>query len=300
MSQSIAKQDLVFKLAQKRVNSLLSDVASHLATSGELSDKLIHDVRVCVKRLRALLQLYRPCCNKQTIKRIDHDIKAIANAFAGQRDMVVQYQLLSSAIDEIQQNHQHDFAPLRAYFLRVMKQEKAASPTLMVDKAFKRALKKWQKHLKMTGRKSVDSGLHYTHDQCYTLAHRAIATGQDALYHAARKWIKYYLYQLKLLNKKQIDSDLELAINQLDEMGEWLGELHDQSVLEQTLKALISTKDKPAEIAHVENKALEATIHAVLNWLATNQQHYKQQFWSQFNAFFLTASSSNGHMKNAR
>ncbi len=287
MSQSIAKQDLVYKLAEKRVNSLLSDIAAHLATSEELSDELVHDLRVCVKRLRALLQLYRPCCNKQVIKQIDHDIKAIANAFSGQRDMVVQYQLLSKAMEEINQQSQHDFAPLRAYFLRVMTQEKIESPELMVDLAFKRALKKWHKHLTINKRKIVDSGLRYTHDQCYKRAHRAIATGQDALYHAARKWIKYYLYQLKLLTKKQVDPELELAIKQLDAMGELLGELHDQCVLEHTLKGLISSEEKPSEIANLDDEVLEAIIHSILHWLASKKQHYKQQFWSQFNHFFL-------------
>ncbi len=277
MGQSLAKQDVIYKLAEKRVNVLLSEISEHLNTASELSDNLIHELRVCVKRLRALLQLYQPSAKQRDIKKLDHDIKRIANAFSGKRDIVVQHQLLSKAINEIG-HHEGEFQLLIDHFQNLLTQENITSQVLVVDKAFKRVLKKWHQHLKMTKRKSVDAGLTHTHDQCYLLAHRAIATGNDEAYHAARKWIKYYLYQLKLLNKKRIAPDVECAIKQLDDMGALLGDLHDQSVLECTLQSLLDKSD------HV---ALKQEIMPILAWLQDQKQRYKQQFWPQFNHFFL-------------
>lgn len=286
MGQSLSKQDVIYKLAEKRVNVLMSEISEYLKTAGELSDTLIHELRVCVKRLRALLQLYQPSAKQRDIKKLDHDIKRIANAFSGKRDIVVQYQLLSKAINRIG-HHQGEFQLLTDYFQNLLTQEKAIAPELVVDKAFKRVLKKWHQQLKMTKRKSIDAGLSHTHDQCYQLAHRAIATGNDEAYHAARKWIKYYLYQLKLLNKKCIAPDVECAIKQLDNMGELLGELHDQSVLESTLQSLLSTHKSESALNKTDHAALRQEVLPILAWLQDQKQHYKQQFWPQFNHFFL-------------
>lgn len=198
MGQSLAKQDLVYQLAEKRVSDLLESIASHLNTSSCLSDNLIHDLRVCVKRLRALLQLYRPCCDKGGIKQVEQEVKAVANAFASQRDTLVQYQLLCKAINEISEYSKRDFSPLHHYFEHILTEKKLHSSELDIDRAFKHALKKWRKTLKLSKRKKVNAGLSYTHDICFKLSHRAIATGKDALYHECRKWLKYYQYQLKL------------------------------------------------------------------------------------------------------
>lgn len=286
MGQSLAKQDVIYKLAETRVNVLLSDISEHLETAEALSDSLIHELRVCVKRLRALLQLYHPSAKQRDIKKLDHDIKRIANAFSGKRDIVVQYHLISKAIEDIGHHH-GEFQLLIEYFQNLITQEKTSPPKLDLDKAFKCVLKKWHLRFKMNKRKGVSAGLSHTHHQCYQLAHRAIATGNDEAYHAARKWIKYYLYQLKLLNKKQLAPDVERAIKQLDDMGELLGDLHDQSVLEHTLQALLSSLKTKSALDKPDPDAMRKAIMLVLSWLQSQKQHYKQQFWPQFNQFFL-------------
>lgn len=287
MAQSLEKVDVIYHLAEKRVNVLLAALAENQKTASELSDSLIHEVRVCVKRLRALLQLYHPTANKETLKTLDRDIKNIAKAFSNKRDMVVQYHLLSQAITALSPRHQIDFDILDCYFQRLLSQEKSSPPKLVVDKAFKRILKKWRQHLPPQKRKAIKAGLDHTHQQSDQLAQHAIATGQDAAYHAARKWIKYYAYQLKLLSRKQLKKSDEGAMKQLDEMGELLGELHDQSVLENTLLHLLSTLESTSSLDSFDQLALRQAIIPILSWLQARKGQYKQRFWPKFNHFFI-------------
>lgn len=279
MSQATSKQDLIYKLARTRVKKLLAEISA--SSDATLSDTLIHEIRVCVKRLRALVQLYQPFCSKTDIKTVDRTIKDIAKAYAGQRDAVVQYALLCKAISEI---NQQDFQPLKAYFSeQISTAQTHDSDMIMVDQAFKHVLKVWKQTLSTNKSTNFNSGIDYTYRKCRNLSHKAIATDNDALYHASRKWIKYYFYQLKLLDRehKLVEKS---RLKQLAEIGELLGEFHDQCVLAQALKQLMS--DKPQTVVQ-KNEAFNSAIQSVLNWLMHQKRQSKLQFWSLNNKVFV-------------
>ncbi|MEE2733631.1 MAG: CHAD domain-containing protein [Pseudomonadota bacterium] len=281
MTQSRSGTDPVFKLAQQRVNKLLKKIRAEAQASATdpytLSPALVHSLRVCTKRLRALLQLYRPVAGKTAIKAVDQSIRALANAYSGQRDAVVQYETLGHLVDQYQQSHGSDMQPLLDHFqARLDDKAESASP-LEPEAAFTAILERWQQKLKGKKQPDFESGLEYAYRKARKLAYEAEASDDDEVYHQCRKWTKYYLYQLQMLVDKPRPRDKAL-IKQLKELGERLGLFHDRCVLEQAMNRMLNQG--------LDNEALEQAVLLMLTWLMEQKRQDKKQCQEWFEGVF--------------
>ncbi len=56
----------------------------------------VHTMRVATRRLRAVLEIYRPCFDQDAFKPVLRDIKALADALGARRDPDVQLETLAA------------------------------------------------------------------------------------------------------------------------------------------------------------------------------------------------------------
>jgi len=241
MSKSSKASDPVFKVAKKRVKKLLKAVArerseaSAAETAPALSPKLVHKLRVTSKRLRALLQLYRPVASKKAVKTVEQAVKALAKSYSGQRDALVQYQTLGQLVEEYRAGEDRDLQPLLCYFAEHLEAHQRDTRTPMAPTpALEEILDLWQQQLPGKQAPDCQEGMEFTYSRARKLAFEAESRDDDELYHQCRKWTKYYLYQAQMLVKKPRPKDKAL-IDDLKQLGVLLGDFHDRCVLEQNL-----------------------------------------------------------------
>ena len=282
MTHSHSGSDPVFKLAQQRVSKLLKKIQAEApdasaAVPHTLSPVLVHSLRVCTKRLRALLQLYRPVAGKTAIRAVDQSIKALANSYSGQRDAVVQYETLCHLVEQYQQSHGCDMQPLLDHFSACLLEENEVATPMEPNAGFQDILARWQSKLKGKKQPDFESGLEYAYRKARKLAYEAEASDDDEVYHQCRKWAKYYLYQLQMLLDKPRPRDKAL-IRQLKALGELLGVFHDRCVLEQSLNRILT---KP-----VRDEALEQATLLMLTWLIEQKRLDKKQCQEWFEGVF--------------
>ncbi|NVK42417.1 MAG: CHAD domain-containing protein [Oceanospirillaceae bacterium] len=213
----------------RRVIKLLEDPAAD-------TEESIHQLRVGMKRLRALLRLVRdalgavPACAEQ------QRCKALANAFAGSRDAAVARGLLGELLAAVPDPELR--ARLRVGFEQSVPMT-MQPPLPLPDVA---------QHLRLMRRDVKDwplqsLKLRHLNDQLarqYRRGRRLYRSlGDDfamALLHEWRKEVKRLLYQLELVRGRGRRSKLDRRIKRL---GSLLGDLHDLDMLELQIESHI-------------------------------------------------------------
>lgn len=228
MEKLAGKSDPIFKSARKQVRKALKPVLPG-DTPG---DEDIHAIRVCSKKLRALLQLYRPGNAKADIKQVEQLLKQLASSYAGLRDAHVQEKTLNRLVSQLPDEDQAEMQPLFDHFTAANQQAGEQVQPIDPHSGFAEILDQWQKLLKLKHRSAPAKGLDFTYRKARKLALEAHDSGEDDTYHQCRKWTKYYLYQTQLLcDRKATKSTIGL----LKQLGELLGLFQDHCVLEESL-----------------------------------------------------------------
>ncbi|MCP5014596.1 MAG: CHAD domain-containing protein [Ketobacter sp.] len=287
MTQSRTRPDPVYKSAKLRIGKLLTSLeaeAQPAATAASpdaavltsLPPHLVHRLRVCTKRLRALLQLYRPVASKATIKAVERPIKALADSWSGQRDAVAQYETLCHLVEVFQQSNDQDMQPLMRCFEVRLQQVAVKAEPLEPIAALERIQQLWKDSLKGKKAPDYESGVEFAYRKARKLAYEAESSDDDEVYHWCRKWTKYYLYQLQMIVAEPRPRDKAL-IKQLKQLGELLGGFHDRCVLEQALNGLLAKK---------QDEALEQAALLMLSWLMEQKRVDKSQCQGLFESVF--------------
>lgn len=219
---------------RKALRDVLEDARGVLEARQCLGDgEVVHQLRLAMKRLRALLRLLRPALTRKTYRRLDGRCRDFASSLAEARDLEVARntleQLLAGAPSPVTGQHLlmalqpqegRESAPIRrpcwAALDATLVELQEACAALPLDKidanqlrdalleSYRQSRKGWR-----AARESADS-------------HRL---------HQWRKAVKRLLYQ-NLLLQGGGDSHLQ----QLKKLSDHLGDLHDLDVLEQRLR----------------------------------------------------------------
>lgn len=237
--------DPLYQAARHRVRGALLPIANGAAPDADA----IHQLRICCKRLRALLQLYRPYAGRRRLRRLDQQLRQIAKALAGSRDLHVQQQLIKQLSQDLD-------TPLSAALNSQLLQTTNTRAVSAADSehliaAFAGVLSDWP-HSATGATDHWQAGLLRTFKRARNLARRACSSDQDALYHRCRKWSKYYLYQLEQLHDARLPACNQMK--QLARLGERLGELQDLCQLELQLGRLPATADAAALADQLEQR----------------------------------------------
>lgn len=274
MDKPLPKSDPVFKCAKKRVSKMLDE----LDGSEVLTDDQVHDVRVCTKKLRALLQLYRPACRKAGLKTVDHAIRDLARTLSSARDAHVQHAMLERMVQAFGQEYQGNLHLLLEHYGVDDASDVSMPQTREVREGFEHLLVTWRGQLHLKGKPDIGQGLEFAYKHARKLAYEAESSDDDELYHECRKWVKYFHYQLQLVVKDMRPRD-KSYLKGLQKLGECLGEFHDRCVLERSLNQLLS---KEAQ----ENAELESAGLLMLSWLVEQKRCDKEVCQKLFEKLF--------------
>ena len=237
--------DPLYQAARNRVRAALLPIVNGAAPDADA----VHQLRVCCKRLRALLQLYRPYAGHQRLRQLDQQLRQIAKTLAGSRDLHVQQQLIKQLASTLD-------TPLSpALNSRLLQASHARAPSSTDSEhliaAFAAALADWP-HSATGAADHWQIGLQRTIKRARKLARSACNSDQDALYHRCRKWIKYALYQREQLHDARLPADRQMTL--LTRLGERLGELQDLCNLEAQLQRSPASTDRDALAARLEQR----------------------------------------------
>lgn len=201
----------------------------------------IHDIRLVIKHLRAYLRLLRYSMSKVDFKQSDSRLKLIGKQLSGQRDQSVLIDSIHSLFLELPKGNQALYASLlKGAGSSVLEHENQIDWGCVVSN-FARELESW-KRLTDVSLKSIKKGLKRT--QKRSQPPKKISTDRLKRInqrHEWRKWVKHYLYQMKLLKKTNClnKAFIKKQIASIDRLGEYLGQEHDYELLQDFLLSQI-------------------------------------------------------------
>lgn len=237
--------DPLYQAARQRARRALLPIVDGAPPDADA----VHQLRVCCKRLRALLQLYRPYSGRQRLRRLDQQLRLTAKSLAGRRDLHVQQQLISQLARELER----PLSPAlnSQLLLSPANHSLSADNNERLIAAFASVLNDWP-HCDSGVRDDWAAGLIRTRKRARALARRACNSDQDALFHRCRKWTKYYLYQLEQLHDSRLPASSEMQA--LARLGEQLGQLQDLCNLAAQLQTLAPDQQSEALAERLEKR----------------------------------------------
>lgn len=204
----------------------------------------VHDVRTAMKRVRALNRLIRPAVGRRA-RHADRRLRKIAHAVSSLRDAAVVLKTFDRAV-----------GPSRAALARVRSrlaaqlrtevhafEEEKRSRQLRADLTHeRRKVEEWVPNA--GGWSAIDEGL--THG--YRRARKAMAvayrTASGADFHDWRRAVKTHRHQIAAL-ETIAPGRMKPRLDELDRLGDMLGDEHDLTVLEAAIQAELARLPDP-------------------------------------------------------
>lgn len=213
----------------KRVKKLLAEPI-------EDPEESIHQLRVGMKRLRALLQLVRVAMGEAVYRAEQQRCKALADSFAGSRDAVVGVALFGDLVGQMQDPERRE--RLHRGFVEMLPVAPDRHPPLgnVVQQLalMRRQVRDWP--LATLNLRQLNDRLSRQYRRGARLNRQVRNDNAIALMHEWRKESKRLLYQLELL---QTGSEWQKQGRRLKRLGSLLGDLHDLDMLELQLESNI-------------------------------------------------------------
>jgi CHAD domain-containing protein len=201
----------------------------------------LHQVRVIIKRLRALLRLARPVISETFCDRENRRLKDIADRLAFFRDTTVSRQTLANLAKSVADKRRerafdlvltrfvdHGPDPSRFRIRRERALKHAADSLAESKRSFENMLvptEDWQ---------ALGPGLEKVYGRARTRMLRALTYQTPESFHEWRKQVKYLYYQLQMLGPIS-PKRLKAMVGRLRKLEDRLGEDHDLAVLERLL-----------------------------------------------------------------
>lgn len=214
---------------------MLAGARQAIERRGDIGDvETIHQLRVCTKRLRALLWLIRAQLPESTVTALNREAKTLADWLSGARDAQVALQTLQAVVDDAQGTE-----PAQRLFSLLQRNQPESSQTDLappdwsaLQQHLEEMIQSWstlasaeiqRKHLKQGLKRSFRRG------RRDWKASREV-TDVEPL-HDWRKQVKRLLYQQQLLQQQP-----DKTGKRLKRLGDLLGQLHDIDMLDERLQ----------------------------------------------------------------
>ena len=210
-------------------------VLSVLEGQTSLTPEQVHQVRVAVKRLRAIWRVMAGVVDKKTARRQDKALRMAARALAGARDTQVMGETLESLRKGARDYESEAIDAVRAQALAA--EQELASPAMPegLEGVFRADLYLWRNlNLEADNAELIKKGFGRLYAEGRQQGLEAVVENQPELWHRFRKRVKYQLYQLEPLEGSLDDSALSLKA--FRKLGKLLGELHNLHVLDEHLR----------------------------------------------------------------
>lgn len=237
------------------LNRLILDQIELISRTPAEAETAVHDVRVACKKVRAYLRLMREGLGEARFDLENRTFRDLARLFRAFRDRETEPKTLAS------------LQPANTAAAAVVRSQLAAHPTGDVSDAFTAARKiaeeargRYEDRALEPDDFSFKGAYRKSYGRMRTAFERARRHPGTARLHEWRKQVKAFGYQLKLL-KKAWPAQVEVWGEELDDLGERLGDDHDLAVLAATLSA---------------DRAAEPTVRPVLQTLMQKRGDLQQ------------------------
>src|SRR3981081_362422 len=231
----------------------------------------LHQVRLAIKKLRAILRLLRPLVSKTFFKRENASLRSAARRLARLRDFAVARRTLEQVTDKLA-SHSQD-AAVQEVFASFLAQTPASS---RYDEDRETALQLAARALTQTRRafralplpdrgwKTIEPGLKKLYRQNRMWMKCALSSDKDEDFHEWRKHVKYYFYLLKMLTPSW-HSRLGKTVKKLDCLQDKLGKDHDLAVMKSFL------------VKHLSNSGYTTPVGQVVQYLKKRSAKFRKQ-----------------------
>jgi CHAD domain-containing protein len=213
----------------------------------------VHDIRTAMKKVRALNRLVRPAVG-QPARRADDRLREIAHSVSPLRDAEVVLATFDRAVGPSRAALAGVRAQLAAHLraeARAMKGDQA-SQRLRDDLAHeRRKVEAWMP--KANRWSAIDEGLTRGYRRARDAMEAAYRseTGDD--FHAWRRAVKTHRHQLAAL-KEIAPARMKARVDELDRLGELLGDEHDLTVLEAAICGARTRLSDPGQVDELLQK----------------------------------------------
>src|SRR3984893_2317391 len=252
------------------VDELIKSAIACIKEPSTEREEDLHQVRLAIKRLRAILQLLRPLVSKTFFKRENARLRSAARRLARLRDLAVARRTLEQVTDKLA-SHSQDAAVQEVFesFL-------AQTPASHYDEDRETALRLAARALAQTRRafhalrlpdrgwKTIEPGLKKLYRRNRTCMKHASSSDKDEDFHEWRKRVKYYFYLLKMLTPMW-PSRLGKTVRHLDCLQDKLGKDHDLAVLKSFL------------VKHLSNPENRTPVGQVIQYLEKRSAKFRKQ-----------------------
>lgn len=211
------------------------DEAIALLQKDTLDETAVHDIRVLMKRLRGLLQLYRMAGERNVVAQLNPVLRDVARTFAAQRDSHVLADTLQQMMGRANKTLARELRSIRA---ELTQQTAAVAPELSAEKMAQDLVwvrSVWHTSFESIGEQALLDALAQYYRRNRRQGREALRLRDETVLHDWRKRVKYLHYQLCALPMAHdgFADDLE----RMRKLGSLLGKVHDLDVLMEYLRS---------------------------------------------------------------
>jgi CHAD domain-containing protein len=236
--------------AKRIVLEQIDTALDHLKPTVRNKDEAIHDARVCIKKVRALLRLMRESLGDETYKAEDSTYRDAAGMLSKVRDSAAMLEMVDKLIEHFSDQLSTDaFAGVRASLLRSKKmgQQDRKSAMTKVAKSLRQARDRVQEWPEVDAHQALAKGLKRVFKQGRTTFATAYDRPSVETFHEWRKQVKHLLYQTQVLRPLWL-TVMEAFAAELKTLGKYLSEDHDLAILREKISEQLDETDNRTEI----------------------------------------------------
>jgi len=269
-----ATDDGLKRVAIEQIDKALAT----LKQSPRHPDKSIHDARVCLKKIRAVLRLAEFELGDKAFDRENKSYRDAGRLLSSVRDSAAMVETLDKLADRFKDQLETDaFSDLRRPLLRTKSNKKSEKTKALANaqtliSVARRRVERWP--IRHNGFSVVRGGFL----NIYNLGRQAFSKAYEQPtvknFHEWRKEVKSLRYEIEILRSAWPDVMDEMS-DEIDRLGDYLSDLHDlailrEKVLEQStsldesidLEALVALIDQRSEELRIIAKPLGKRVYA--------------------------------------
>jgi CHAD domain-containing protein len=222
----------------------------NLKPTARNKDEAIHDARVCIKKVRAVLRLMRGSLGNKTYRAEDTAYRDAARALSQVRDSVALLEVVDKLIEHFSDQLSTDpFASVRAPLTRSRKVRQPDRKTAMTKaaKALRQARQRVQKWPDVVHHRALAKGQRRVFKRGGSTFETAYDQPSVENFHEWRKQVKHMLYQTNVL-RPLWRKMMEALAAELKTLGKDLSEDHDLAILREKVSEQLGESENRTEI----------------------------------------------------
>jgi CHAD domain-containing protein len=249
MAYKLSPEESFSEGIKRIVSEQIDKSLDNLNSATRNKDVVVHDARVCLKKIRAVLRMIQDSLGDKTFEEEDVAYRDVARRLSKVRDSTAMLEIVDKVTAHFSDQLAEDaFDKIRANLQRSKTAQRRGAKTAIsaAAKSLRKAKGRLEGWSSLEAKESLSQGLKRTYRNGLKSFKLAYDKGSVDAFHEWRKHVKHLLYQTRIL--RPIWGRIMKALTrELDALGELLSEHHDLALLRDTVTELLN-KDNEVEI----------------------------------------------------